>query len=236
MMNQQMKSTGTNPNIEIVFEDNHLLAINKPAGVLSQEDRSGSPDVLTICKEFIKKEYNIPGNVFLGLLHRLDQPVSGIMILAKTSKAASRISDQIRKRTVKKSYLAIVSGQPPANGTFKHYLTKDKSSNITRISVSSDKKAKSAELTFHKLEQDQDTALVEINLITGRAHQIRVQFAAEGFPLLGDGKYGSNTPGTITLHAYSLSITHPTLKNFVTFVSSPPKSQQWNRFIHIQKL
>ncbi|MCC5941088.1 MAG: RluA family pseudouridine synthase [Balneolaceae bacterium] len=229
-MTNRTKCTGTEPNIEIVFEDNHLLAINKPAGVLSQEDITGRPDVLTLCKEYIKKEYNKPGNVFLGLLHRLDQPVSGIMLLAKTSKAASRISEQIRKRTIQKTYLAVVSGKLPPNGSFRHHLQKDNSTNTVSVTKNATKASKSADLTFQTLQFIENMSLVEVNLITGRPHQIRVQFSHEGFPLVGDKKYGSTLSGPIALHAYSLKINHPTLKNEITLVSKPSKISPWSQF------
>ncbi len=229
-MNAETKFTGTKPNIEIVFEDNHLLAINKPAGVLSQEDRTGRPDVLTLCKEYIKKEYNKPGNVFLGLLHRLDQPVSGIMLLAKTSKAASRVSEQIRMRTIQKTYLAAVSGKVPQNGSLKHHLQKDKSLNKVSVVDKPTKTSKSAELTYKRLDFANNVSLIKVNLITGRAHQIRVQFSHIGFPLLGDKKYGSAHSGLIALHAYTLKVTHPTLKNELILTSLPDKILPWSQF------
>lgn len=235
-MKNRAKSTGTDPNIEIVFEDNHLLAINKPRGVLSQEDRTGRPDVLTLCKAYLKAEYHKPGNVFLGLLHRLDQPVSGIMLLAKTSKAASRISEQIRKRTFRKTYLAMVTGKPPANGTLKHYLIKNKQTNTVFVSKKESKQAKAAELTFRTLEQSGDSALIEVNLITGRAHQIRVQLSHEGFPLIGDKKYGSSEISPLALHAFSIIIMHPTLKTELTLTSNAPNEAPWNRYDYFLSL
>ncbi|TVR16933.1 MAG: RluA family pseudouridine synthase [Balneolaceae bacterium] len=224
------KFTATEPNIEIVYEDNHLLAINKPEGVLSQEDITARPDVLTLCKSYLKKEYNKPGNVFLGLLHRLDQPVTGVMLLAKTSKAASRISEQIRKRTFRKTYLAVASGTLPASGTFRHYLQKNTSTNVVEVVKNESKNAKLAELTYTRLQESNDFSLVQINLITGRPHQIRVQFSEEGFPLLGDSKYGSKTTGRIALHAYSLTFSHPTLKNELTLTCKPMENSPLNMF------
>ncbi len=231
-MRNTPKFTATEPNIEIVYEDNHLLAINKPEGVLSQEDKTGRPDVLTLSKAYLKKEYNKPGNVFLGLLHRLDQPVTGIMLLAKTSKAASRISEQIRKRTFKKTYLAVVSGTLPPSGTLRHYLQKDSATNVVQVVKKGSKNAKLAELTYTRLQASDGFSLVEVNLITGRPHQIRVQFSEEGFPLLGDKKYGSKTTGPIALHAYSLTFSHPTLKNEITLTSEPQENSPCNKFSH----
>ncbi|MEX0945480.1 MAG: RluA family pseudouridine synthase [Balneolaceae bacterium] len=225
-----MKTTGTQPDLEILFEDNHLIAVVKPNGLLSQEDITGEPDVLSLCKNYLKKEYNKPGNVYLGLLHRLDKPVSGVMLLAKTSKAASRISEQIRKRKVKKSYLAVVSGITPANGILTHYLLKDKSTNKVKIVHSEIKGAKKAELIYHTIETSQGLSLLKISLITGRAHQIRVQLSEEGFPILGDHKYGDGKFDEIALHAHIFEVEHPTLKKPIIFESKPPRNTSWAHF------
>jgi 23S rRNA pseudouridine1911/1915/1917 synthase len=225
-----MKTTGTNPDIEIIFEDNHLLAVNKPKGLLSQEDRTGKPDLLSLCKDYIKKEYNKPGNVFLGLLHRLDRPVSGIMLFAKTSKAAGRISEQIRKRNVQKTYLTVVEGAPPASGMLSDHLLKDKKINRVLVVQSGTKGAKKAELTFQRLDQKNGIALLSVNLITGRAHQIRVQLAQAGFPIWGDQKYGTGNHPTIALHAWKMTIQHPTLKNELTFSTKIPEKYPWGQF------
>lgn len=225
-----MKTTGTNPEIEILFEDNHLLAISKPAGVLSQEDRTGNPDVLTLCKEYLKREYNKPGNVFLGLLHRLDKPVSGVMLLAKTSKAASRISEQIRNQKVKKTYLTLVEGNAPENGFLTHFLIKNKSTNTTTVTAKNTPGAKESKLTFEKIGFTSNRSLLKVNLITGRAHQIRVQLAHYGFPVTGDKKYGRSSKEGICLHAFEIEIVHPTLNEVVRFGSKPPKSFDWEPF------
>ena len=225
-----MKTTGTTPDVEIIYEDNHLLAVNKPAGLLSQEDITGKPDLLNLCKMYLKKEYKKPGNVFLGLLHRLDKPVSGIMLFAKTSKAASRLSDQIRKRTVKKIYLAVAEGNPPAQQYLSHYLMKDSEKNISSVVSKDHNDAKHAELTFQKLGSEQGLHLLRISLITGRPHQIRVQLSSEGFPVWGDKKYGSNKPGKIALHAYGLNFEHPTLKKEIELQAKPPVTHPWKIF------
>lgn len=225
-----MKTTGTTPDIEILFEDNHLLAINKPKRVLSQEDHTGKPDVLTLCKEYIKKEYNKPGNVFIGLLHRLDKPVSGVMLLAKTSKAASRISEQIRKRTLQKTYLTVVLGKAPENGFLTHYLLKDTQSNRVTSVKKGTKGAKEAQLTFQTLAVYDDFSLLKVNLITGRAHQIRVQLAEHGYPIWGDRKYGKDNENSIALHAYELACTHPTLKDEIKFRAMPELIHPWILF------
>jgi 23S rRNA pseudouridine1911/1915/1917 synthase len=224
-----MKTTGTLPDIEILFEDNHLLAVNKPKGVLSQEDYTGDPDLLTLCKEYLKKEYNKPGNVFLGLLHRLDKPVGGVMLFAKTSKAASRISEQIRKRTIKKTYLAVVEGSAPENGYLTHYLLKNSEANTVKSVKKGTRDAKEAQLTFQKIDSSDGLSLLKISLITGRAHQIRVQLSEHGFPIYGDHKYGSKNREAIALHAFELECTHPTLKEELKFQAFPEKTFPWNK-------
>lgn len=225
-----MKTTGTNPDLEILFEDNHLLAICKPAGVLSQEDRTGDPDALTLGKEYLKKEYKKPGNVFLGLLHRLDKPVSGVMVMAKTSKSAARISEQIRQRTVKKSYLAVVKGDPVDFNYLTHHLLKDTTTNRVTVVEEGTKDSKRAELMYQTLERRNGMALLKIKLITGRAHQIRVQLAEVNLPITGDLKYGTATPGNIALHAYEIEFNHPTLKKAILIQSNPPLSEPWAFF------
>ncbi|MEX0609933.1 MAG: RluA family pseudouridine synthase [Balneolaceae bacterium] len=226
-------TTKTNPDIPIIYEDNHLLVIDKPAGLLSQEDHTGNPDVLTLCKQYIKKKYNKPGDVFLGLVHRLDQPVSGVMVIARTSKAASRLSAQIRKRTIDKTYWAMVEGMTPVFGEMVHFLEKDSRTNTVKAFKSKRGSAKEARLKFKTLKQSAHYSLVEIDLITGRPHQIRVQMAKEGFPLWGDQKYGElgqNKGKDIALRAVKLEIEHPTKKDTLKFEAPIPKGQPWNLF------
>lgn len=228
-----MKMTNTSPNIPIIYEDNHLLVIDKPAGVLSQEDHTGDPDVLNLCKEYIKKEYNKPGNVFLGLVHRLDRPVSGVMVIAKTSKAASRLSYQIRKRTINKTYWALVLGNAPVFGEFIHFLEKDNRTNTVKAYSSPKGKAKESRLKFISIKQSAKFSVVEVDLITGRPHQIRVQFAKEGYPLWGDYKYGTASDDQqrdIALRAVKLELEHPTKKELMVFKAPKPTGQPWNKF------
>jgi 23S rRNA pseudouridine1911/1915/1917 synthase len=228
-----MDTTKTSPNIPIIFEDNHLLVIDKPAGVLSQEDHTGNPDVLNLCKAYIKKEYNKPGNVYLGLVHRLDRPVSGVMVLAKTSKAASRLSYQIRKRTMKKTYWALVHGMSPVYGEHVHFLDKDNRTNIVKAYNSPKRNAKESRLKFITIKQSSKFSVIEVDLITGRPHQIRVQFAKEGNPLWGDHKYGNpdkNHGKDIALRAVKLELEHPTLKDLMTFKAPKPSGEPWNKF------
>ncbi|SMO85967.1 RluA family pseudouridine synthase [Gracilimonas mengyeensis] len=225
--------TGTKPNIPIIFEDNHLLVIDKPAGLLSQEDHTGNPDVLNLCKQYIKKKYNKPGNVYLGLVHRLDQPVSGVMVLAKTSKAASRLSYQIRKRTINKTYWALVEGKTPVYGELVHFLDKDKRTNTVKAYKSPRGKAKESRLKYITIKTNKNYSVVEVDLITGRPHQIRVQFASEGFPLWGDYRYGDSSKPDgrdIALRAVKLELEHPTQKELMTFKALKPEGKPWNMF------
>lgn len=226
-------TTKTTPDIPIIYEDNHLLVIDKPTGLLSQEDYSGEPDVLTLCKQYIKKKYNKPGDVYLGLVHRLDRPVSGVMVIARTSKAASRLSAQIRKRVIDKTYWAMVNGRTPPFGELVHFLKKDSRTNVVKAFKSKKGGAKESRLKFQTLKQNAHYSLVEVDLITGRPHQIRVQMAKEGFPLWGDHKYGdpSESKGKdIALRAVKLEIEHPTKKELMTFTARIPSGQPWNFF------
>lgn len=226
-------STRTNPDIPIIYEDNHLLVIDKPSGVLSQEDHTGDPDVLTLCKKYVKKKYNKPGDVWMGLVHRLDRPVSGVMVLAKTSKAASRLSEQIRKNNMDKTYWAMVEGMTPPSETLVHYLEKDKRSNNVSAYNKPRGKAKESKLSFETLKQNSKFSLVEIDLYTGRPHQIRVQLAKVGHPLWGDYRYGeegSKDGKEMGLRAVRLTIKHPTKKEKMTFEADVPNMQPWNFF------
>lgn len=228
------RSTNTQPKIPILYEDNHLLVIDKPAGVLSQEDKSGAPDVLTLCKEWLKDKYDKPGNVFLGLVHRLDQPVSGLMVLAKTSKAASRLSEQMRNHAINKTYWALVYGITPETGTLVHHLSKDKKTNTVQAFNSQKSFTKEAKLSFTTLKQNAHFSLVEVELITGRPHQIRVQFSKSGFPLWGDYRYGEKEGKQgkeLALKAVKLDFLHPTTKEKMSFNTLPPRQKQpWNFF------
>src|SRR5690554_3870330 len=209
-----MNQSATYESINILYEDNHILVVVKPCNMPSQEDSSGDMDILRTLKQYIKDTYNKPGNVYLGLVHRLDRPVGGVMVFAKTSKAASRLSDVIRRNKMEKKYLAIVRGKPTKTiDRLEDYLVKDKQKNIVRTTGPNQKDAKKAILEYEVLGKKDDLSLVSINLITGRPHQIRVQFASRGFPLYGDQKYGVkvNKPGQqIALWSETIAIEHPT--------------------------
>lgn len=227
---EQILTTGTTPDIPIIFEDNHLLVVNKPPGLLSQEDHTERPDLLNICKTYIREKYNKPGNVFLGLLHRLDRPVGGVMVFAKTSKAASRVSEQIRARKVRKRYRAVLVGNPPPNGVLEHHLLKNEKKNVVEVVAKPLRRSKLAKLSFNVIARKHNLALVDINLETGRAHQIRVQFAETGSPVWGDKRYGTpQDTGSIALHAYSFKLEHPTLKEKMTFKADLPETTPWNQ-------
>ena len=208
-----------------IFLDNHLLVLDKPAGLLSQADQTGDDDMLSRGKRFIKTRFNKPGAVFLGLVHRLDRPASGVMVFARTSKAAARLTEQFKKRTVRKQYLALVEGRPEHEGVFEDHLIKQQGRVRTaRAHVSGARKAR---LSYRAIYESGGRTLVLVQLETGRAHQIRVQFASRGFPLVGDARYGSKArhgSGSLALHALSIEIEHPTLRERMTFVSELPRS------------
>lgn len=195
----------------IIFEDNHLLVAFKPAGYLSQSDGTDAPDMLTYLKAYIKEKYNKPGNVFLGLVHRLDRNVSGVMVFARTSKCASRLSEQIRKGTFSKRYRARVEGRLEGEGKLVNYLVKDERANMVTVYDNEVPGSKRCELEYKAGEFDGRFTTVDVKLLTGRSHQIRAQFAHAGHPLEGDVKYGGTRSGEgIGLVSCYLSFTHPT--------------------------
>ena len=214
--------------INIIYEDNHLLVVEKPINIPVQEDSSKDLDFLTLLKDFIKKRDNKPGNVFLGLIHRLDRPVGGIMVFAKTSKCASRLSEQVRNRTFKKTYFAIVEGKVEEKSTLVDKLLKDTKNNIVRV----DKNGKESILDYELICYKDNLSLVKINLKTGRSHQIRVQFSSRGHALYGDQKYNSNSKGgeQIALFANSITFNHPITKEELTFELNLPNRKPWNKF------
>lgn len=219
--------------IEIVYEDNHILAVVKPPNMLTQSDSTGDEDLLTALKEDIKIRYNKPGNVFLGLVHRLDRPVGGIMVFAKTSKAASRLSEQIRSRSFDKSYVAVVYGVPEhASATLVHYLAKNEATNTVSVVKSADL-GKMASMEYVVKASKDGLSLLKIKLHTGRSHQIRVQLAAIGHPLYGDQKYGKtmNKPGMqLALWSVEIGLLHPTTKEQMSFASTPQRVYPWSLF------
>ena len=212
-------------DLKVIFEDNHIIVVEKIPNVPSQSDKTGDIDMLTIVKQYIKEKYNKPGNVYVGLVHRLDRPVGGIMVFAKTSKAASRLSNQVREKIIKKKYLAVVDGKfEKVKGILEDYLYKDERNNISKVVKPTKKNAKLAKLDYEVLKYDgaKDLSLVKINLHTGRHHQIRVQLANFGHSIFGDQKYGKRGRGKqIRLWAYELTIQHPITKEQMTFHDLP---------------
>ncbi len=214
--------------INIIYEDNHLIVVEKPINIPTQEDNTKDKDLLTILKEYIKEKYNKPGNVYLGLVHRLDRPVGGIMVFARTSKAASRLSEQVRNKTFKKTYNAVVIGNIENTGKLKDYLLKDEKRNIVKV----DGKGKEAILNFKKLNFKDNMSLVEINLETGRSHQIRVQMLHHGYPLFGDQKYNKTAKvgEQIALFAKKIEFVHPTTNELLTFELDLPNRYPFTIF------
>ena len=217
--------------IELLYEDNHLLVVNKPVGLLVQGDQSGDEDLQTLLKRWLKERDQKPGNVYLSVVHRLDRPVGGVMVLAKTSKAASRLSDQIRRNAVNKKYLAVLQQAPdPPEGEMTHYLVKNRKTNIVSVASSKAKQAKKAVLVYQTIKHLQELTLVEIDLKTGRPHQIRVQFAHAGCPLWGDQKYGNSSKGDPALFCHEMEVEHPTKKELISFRAVPKKTYPWSEF------
>ncbi|NLZ38200.1 MAG: RNA pseudouridine synthase [Firmicutes bacterium] len=220
--------------IPFLYEDNHLLVVEKPVNMLSQRDITGDPDLLSLLKQKLKEKYQKPGNVYLALVHRLDRPTGGVMVLAKTSKAAARLSAQIRNNVFKRSYLAVVHGiLRQKEAILLHYLRKNRQTNMVTAYRRKSLGAKEAKLTYQLLETNNHFSLVKVQLHTGRAHQIRAQFAAVGHPLVGDQRYGQNLtrPGQqLALWAFAVSLEHPTLKKRMTFTSYPAQVFPWAYF------
>ena len=207
-------------NLNILYEDNHIIVVVKPYNVLSQGDDTNDKDMLTIIKEYLKEKYNKPGNVYLGLVHRLDRPVGGVMVFAKTSKAASRLSELVRINALHKNYLAIVHGKTPDTETLVDKISKDEKTNNSYIDLEN---GKESILTYTTLYYDEskDLSLVDVDLRTGRHHQIRLQMSNRGFPLYGDQRYGLGEKAQIALFAYKLSFIHPVTKEEMTFKYLP---------------
>ncbi|MVP02309.1 RluA family pseudouridine synthase [Paenibacillus lutrae] len=217
--------------IPVLYEDNHVLVVEKPVNMPTQEDSSRDPDLLSVLKEDLKRRHRKPGNVFLGLVHRLDRPVGGVMVFAKTSKAASRLSDSVRTRTFDKTYVAVVRGKPKEpQGSLRHWLLKDTRTNTVSVVKPGLDGAKEALLDYRVLGSAEGLSLILVKLHTGRPHQIRVQLAAIGCPLYGDQRYGAgiNEPGQqLALWSARLSFPHPTLPETLTFMSAPPERHPW---------
>lgn len=225
--------------LNILYEDNHIIVVVKEPGIPSQADKTKDEDMLTLIKAYLKEKYNKPGNVYLGLVHRLDRSVGGVMVFAKTSKAASRLSEQVRNKQVRKKYIAVVKGKMENTyGKMQDYLVKDERQNKSFVTHKNTKNAKLAELEYEVLKYDEVTnmSLVKIDLKTGRHHQIRVQFSSRNHALCGDTKYGTRSRSKqLALWSFKLKFYHPTTKEELEFKYLPEQKGIWNvlKDIHI---
>jgi|TARA_Y100000991_G_scaffold13805_1_gene9433 23S rRNA pseudouridine1911/1915/1917 synthase len=219
-----------NINIDVIFEDNHLIAVNKKSGEIVQGDKTGDEPLSERVKKYLKVKYNKPGNVFLGTIHRIDRPTSGIVIFAKTSKALSRMNEKFRQNKISKTYWAIVKNRlPKKNDLLEHYLLKNQKKNKSFLST--EEKGKFSVLEYNFLNNLNNYFLYEIFPKTGRHHQIRVQLSTMGSPIKGDLKYGakrSNPNGGINLHAKKIDFNHPVTKESVSIEANCPKEKIWN--------
>lgn len=220
--------------LNVIYEDNHIIVVEKMVNVPSQADKTGDLDMLTIIKQYLKEKYNKPGNVYLGLVHRLDRPVGGVMVFAKTSKAAARLSEQVRVKEFKKKYLVVVNGKMEnEKGVLEDYLLKNEKANMSKVVSKETKNAKYAALDYEVLKYNEeiDLSVLKINLHTGRHHQIRVQLSSRNHSIYGDQKYGGRGHGKqIALWAYELTIIHPVTKEEMTFKVLPEKIGSWKIF------
>lgn len=221
--------------LNVVYEDNHIIVVLKPQNIPTQEDESHDKDLLTMVKEYIKVKENKPGNVFVGLVHRLDRPTGGIMVFAKTSKAASRLTQEMHTGDFKKRYLTVVVGKPrEKRAKLVNYLLKNARTNTVQVVPELTTNAKRAELDYIVLDEKEKVSLLDVNLATGRSHQIRVQLKNIGCPVYGDVKYGGDKLAkghNLALWAYELKFVHPTTKENMTFKCYPPEDiTPWNVF------
>lgn len=224
-------------SFSVIYEDNHLIAVNKVSGLLVQGDSTGDEPLVELVRDYIRKKYEKPGNVYCGLAHRIDRPVSGLVVLAKTSKGLERMNKLFEKREVKKTYWAVVTNNPEVEeGRLTHWLVKDKNKNLVHGYNKPRHSAQKAELDFKVLGKIGKEYLLEINPITGRPHQIRVQLAKMGCPIKGDMKYGSEQKmrgGRIFLHARRLEFIHPIKKEPIRIEATVPKIDDWRKFKHL---
>jgi 23S rRNA pseudouridine1911/1915/1917 synthase len=224
-------------DVDVIYEDNHLLVVNKPAMLATMGVSDDAASLLTMAKQYVQRKYQKPGNVYLGVVSRLDAPVTGLVLLARTWKAASRLSEAFRARRVEKTYLAAVEGRPtPACGTLEHYLRKDERHRKVHVTHAAQPEAQLARLSYRVVQADEQVSLVEVSLETGRKHQIRVQFAKAGHPIVGDRKYGAAAPFSrgIALHAWRLAIDHPVRREPMRFEAQLPTS--WRKDAVISRL
>lgn len=221
-------------DLVILHEDNHIIVVLKPQNIPSCEDSSGDLDLLTMVKEYIRVKYNKQGNVYVGLVHRLDRPTGGVMVFAKSSKAAARLSEQMKNGDFEKKYYTVLVGKPREDkATLTHYMKKNSINNMVYVCAPTESGAKFAELDYTVLDVKDDLCLTEVRLHTGRTHQIRVQMNAIGHPVYGDMRYGGEKAkkGYLALWSYYLSFTHPISKERMVFRVQPPKENNpWLKF------
>ena len=218
-------------NLQVLFEDNHILIVNKRAGDITQGDKTGDKPLSEVVKEYVKDKYNKPGNVFIGTVHRLDRPTSGIVIFARTSKALERLNKMLRDKVIQKTYWAIVKNQPKVKSdTLTNFLKKDSKKNKSFVYKKEIEGSKKATLHFKVIQQLDNYSLLEVDLETGRHHQIRTQLSHIGSPIKGDLKYGfdrSNKDGSISLHARKINFVHPVTKEIITIIAPTPTDPIW---------
>lgn len=226
--------------LHVLYEDNHLIVINKPGGLLVQGDATGDETLTDLVKKYLKEKYNKPGNVFVGVIHRLDRPVSGVVLMAKTSKALERLNKQFRERKIYKKYWAVVKRKPKEEkGKLVHYLVKNQDKNVVSYYDKPVDGALRAELFYTVLGHLNDHFLLEVNPVTGRPHQIRVQLSAMGCPIRGDLKYGFHKPNfdaNINLHAKEIIFEHPVTKEKLRISASLPENDFWEQFLSLDRV
>jgi 23S rRNA pseudouridine1911/1915/1917 synthase len=225
--------------MRIIFEDNHLLVINKDAGVLVQGDKTGDTPLSDLAKAYVKEKYQKPGEVFMGVIHRIDRPVSGLVLMARTSKALERMNEQFKNREIEKKYLAIVRNRPVANaGNLVHWLIKNPETNVTKAYEKEVPNSMRSELNYKLIGELDGFYILEVNPITGRPHQIRVQLASMNCPIVGDNKYGyprGNKDKSICLHAHSVKFMHPVKKEEMQLFAALPQDNFWQKFLPLVK-
>jgi 23S rRNA pseudouridine1911/1915/1917 synthase len=225
--------------MRIIFEDNHLLVINKDAGVLVQGDKTGDTPLSDLAKAYVKEKYQKPGEVFMGVIHRIDRPVSGLVLMARTSKALERMNEQFKNREIKKKYLAVVRNRPPANaGNLVHWLIKNPETNVTKAYEKEVPNSMRSELNYKLIGELDGFYLLDVNPITGRPHQIRVQLASMNCPIVGDNKYGyprGNKDKSICLHAHQVKFMHPVKKEEMQLFAALPLDPFWQKFLPLIK-
>ena len=222
----------TKENLHVLFEDNHIIIVNKRSGDITQGDKTGDKPLSDVVKEYVKVKYNKAGNVFLGVVHRLDRPTSGVIIFARTSKALERLNKMLRDKTIRKTYWAIVKGSPKKEkDTLINFLKKNPKNNKSSVYNKEITDSKKAILHYNVIKKLDNYSLIEIDLETGRHHQIRAQLSFIGFPIKGDLKYGfnrSNKDGSIHLHARKIVFTHPVSKEEISVIAPSPNEVIWN--------